>query len=140
MTGEQIVTLAHQTAPYLDWCASVDGQNGMGTSLPFAGATVSTTMGPGTINITNIGGVWVAELVLRKGSAAVGPESTLLMQSANHPTIGAAFTELLAVARAAASMLQGLEEAEGRYSKTDAGRLNALGLVAGTARISLGES
>lgn len=140
MTGEQIAALAHEAAPYLDWVASADGHAGMGTTLPFAGATVGTLLGPATINITNIGGAWVAELVQRTGSASIGPEQTLLMQSANHRTLGEAFSELLKVARSAASMLQGLSEAEERFGATDEGRLNALGLVAGTTRISLSDS
>ena len=140
MDAAQISILAHEVAPYLNWIGSHDGQGGMGTSLPFAGATVATSMGPATINLTNVGGAWVGEVVLRKGTTAQGGEHTLLMQAANLPTIKQAFESLLEIAQGASTLLQGLKEAEGRYQKSDEGRLNALGLVGANGRAILGDS
>ena len=137
MTPEQLAQHAKESMPFLNWVGTTDGSNGMGTGMPFAGATVGTSLGPATINLVAVNGTFVAELVVRQGQLSTGPENALILQSAQNRTAKAAYDNLINLAKGAASMVEGLKLAESQHAESTEGRLEALGLVVPSSPVTV---
>ena len=137
MDSTQLAKAAQTEIPFLNWIGTIDGDGRMGSGLPYAAATVGTELGAATINLIAPNGRYVAELVQTVGTTQSGRQLSLILQCANEDSPRRAFDGLLETAKAASSLLEGLEVAEKAWEKSDAGRMHTLGLVVPNEPISL---
>ena len=86
----EIVEMAQDLAPGLDWRASDDGTYG----LPFAAASIGLIEDEcATVNLAHKGGEWIAELVIRRSREGYYPVGATVHCTA--ATARAAWTEML---------------------------------------------
>jgi hypothetical protein len=131
MDGTQLTTAARAVYPFLDWIESRDGDGHVGSGLPFVAATVGTTLGPATLCLSWVGGNWLAELNITRADMATAERKhrSMILQTAGSTTAAEALEDILQLSEAAGSFTDGLDVAKEAWSKTDSGRLSAIGLV-----------
>jgi hypothetical protein len=95
--------------PSLDWVITRDGDGVNGSGMWYAAATVGTLNGPATINLGEIGGCWIAEVMCNAGSLHEGDQRSFSVAITVTSSAPEAWAALLETCKAVGSVMDGLE-------------------------------